>query len=292
MIKSMTGYGRGEAVGAGKRITVEIKAVNHRYCEVVVRTPRAYVSLEEPLKRLVSEKVARGRVDVFVNFEDDGKNPPIVKVDKVLAKSYYQTLKELAEELKMPLDVSIARLVEFPEVLQVVKPDEDVDAIAKASKQALADALLALLAMRQDEGKTLACDLVARLDRMKQFIDEIENRAPLVVEEYRQRLQERMTAMLGDIPLDEQRIANEVAHFADRASIAEEVVRFRSHLEQFHQSLEVGETVGRKLDFLVQEMNREINTIGSKANNLDITRYVVEAKSELEKVREQVQNIE
>ncbi|MCW2277216.1 YicC/YloC family endoribonuclease [Heliophilum fasciatum] len=291
MIKSMTGFGRGEASGSGKRVTIEAKAVNHRYAEVIVRLPRIYGSLEEGIKKIFSQAVARGRVDIAVNIEAEATIPQ-VSVDKDLAHRYYHSLRDLAENLDIPCDLSVSSLVNLPGVIQVVEPQEDLEGLMAVAGQAAEQALALLLKMRQQEGASLLADLQGRLAIVRNLLHQVEERAPQIPSGYQQRILDRLQELLQAIPVDEQRVAMEVALLADRANVTEEIVRLHSHLEQFDQTLQSDEPVGRKLDFLLQEMNREVNTIGSKANDLELTRYVVAMKSEMEKIREQVQNIE
>ncbi|MZP29039.1 YicC family protein [Heliobacterium undosum] len=292
MIKSMTGYGRGEACGAGKRVTVEAKAVNHRYSEVVVRLPKTYMVLEDAIKKIFFQGISRGRVDVFVNLETDGEVTRQVKVDKQLALRYYKSLRDLAQELELPCDVGLNALYSLPEVITLDEPEEDMDEVARVVDAAARQALDGLMGMRIQEGNSLAEDLFLRLTALRHRIKAVEERSPFVAEDYLHRLQERIKELLGQTPVDEQRLAMEVALFADRSNITEELVRLNSHLEQFQKALASSEPVGRKLDFLVQEMNREVNTIGSKSNDLEVSRHVVDLKSEMEKIREQVQNVE
>ncbi|MBC9783317.1 YicC family protein [Heliobacterium chlorum] len=292
MIKSMTGYGRGEACGAGKRVTVEAKAVNHRYSEVMVRLPKSYMGLEDLIKRIFLQKVSRGRIDVFVNFEADGEETSQVKVDKQLAVRYYKSLKDLAQEMDLTFDLTVSHLMGLPEVITLAEPEEDMEEVARVVEGATQQALDGLVSMRMQEGNSLAEDLFLRLTFLRQRIKAVEERAPFVAAEHMERMRERLKELLGQVPVDEQRLTTEIALFADRTNITEELVRLDSHLEQFQRALRSQEPVGRKLDFLVQEMNREVNTIGSKSNDLDISRHVVDLKSELEKIREQVQNVE
>lgn len=292
MATSMTGFGRGEASGEGYQFTVELKAVNHRFLEVVARLPRAYGSFEERLRKTIQENVQRGRIEVFVNIAETGEKKRLVKVDKDLVLSYDKTLKELAIALKTEYETDIYRLAGFPEVLTVEEPELNLDNLWKVCAGALDTALAGFLHMRRTEGQKLTEDILQRLHILEEEIHKISDRAELVVLDYQARLQERLRIMLGDVALDEARLANEVAFFADKASVAEEIVRFESHLDQMGQALTGVEAVGRKLDFLIQEMNREINTIGSKANDLIIAQTVVTVKSELEKIREQIQNLE
>jgi uncharacterized protein (TIGR00255 family) len=292
LVNSMTGYGRGEAEGEGKQITVELKSVNHRYLETVVRLPRQYNSLEEKIKRVIGEKVSRGRVEVYLNFAETGEKKRFIKVDKDLALAYDNTLEDLAKTLDISYSRDLYRLVSMPDVMSVEDTQEDLDAIWAVCNNALLIALTAFIEMRGQEGTRLQEDLIHRIDKIAQCIKEIEVRQPKVVKDYQEKLHLRLAELLVEIPVDENRMANEVASFADRISITEELVRLHSHLAQFKASLNLQEPIGRKLDFLLQELNREINTTGSKANDMEIARIVVEVKSELEKIREQVQNLE
>ncbi|HZW82878.1 MAG TPA: YicC/YloC family endoribonuclease [Candidatus Deferrimicrobium sp.] len=292
MVNSMTGYGRGEAEGEGKQITVELKSVNHRYLETVVRLPRQYNSLEEKIKRVIQEKVSRGRVEVYLNFAETGEKKRFIKVDKDLALAYDKTLEDLAKTLDISYSRDLYRLVGMPDVMSVEDSQEDLDAIWAVCNNALLLALTAFIEMRGQEGSRLQEDLIHRIDKIAQCIKEIEVRQPQVVKDYQEKLHQRLAELLVEITVDENRMANEVASFADRISITEELVRLHSHLAQFKASLNLKEPIGRKLDFLLQELNREINTTGSKANDMEIARIVVEVKSELEKIREQVQNLE
>jgi len=292
MVKSMTGFGNSELVGAGWNIRAEVKAVNHRYGEIIVRLPRQFNSVEEAVRAEVQKKVTRGRVEVFLNFEETGEKKSIVKLDKDLAIAYHKTLKDLASYLGEEHQVSAFQLAQLPEVLTVEEKDLDLEAIKEITVQVVNGALNKLTQMRIDEGQELARDLSARLLILKELAGKIVDRAPLVVKEYQQKITERIQELLQHIPIDENRLAMEIAIFADKSSIDEELVRLDSHCQQFAKALSSKEAVGRKLDFLVQEMNREVNTIGSKANDITISHLVVEAKSELEKIREQVQNME
>jgi len=294
LVSSMTGYGRGEYSGAGKHITVEVKAVNHRFLEVSVRIPRYYAMLEDRLRKRVRDLVARGYLELFCNIEDDGEKMRQVKVDKDLAVAYYNALKELGDLLDISPQIQVYQLAQMPSVLAVDNPVEDLESLWPVLEEALLRAVAALVQMRKVEGERLVRDLVERQQVIATELEAIERQAPVVVEEYRQRLQARVEELQqeGKAVVDESRLATEVAMFADRCNIQEEIVRLRSHLTQFGQEMTGEGPVGRKLDFLVQEMFREINTIGSKANNLEISRRVVKIKGEIEKLREQIQNIE
>lgn len=292
MIKSMTGYGRGEAQGLHKQFTIEIKSVNHRYLEVFIRQPRQYAMLEENIRRFVQKFIQRGRIDVFVKVEELGEQKPEVKVDKEIAVAYHESLKDLADNLQISADIDVFQLISLPEVIKLEEIEDDLEKVWEILKEALAQGLEKLVEMRKTEGESLKADLLKRIDLLHKLSEQIYQRSPLVVEEYRQRLHNRIQELLRDYQLDEQRLSQEVIYFADKSNITEEIIRLRSHFQQFTKSMVIDESVGRKLDFLVQEMNREMNTIGSKANDVEIAQLVVEGKSELEKVREQIQNIE
>lgn len=293
MANSMTGFGRGEASGHGYHFTIELKSVNHRFFEASIRLPRNMLSFEERIRKLLQEKIQRGRIDVFINVKETEEKKRLVKVDKDLALSYDKTLKELAIALEAPYETDIYRLTALPEVLAVEDEEMNLELLWETLRGAVSEALIGFTEMRQIEGEKLIGDLLKRLEIISNEKDQISSLSESMVPDYQNRLRERIQLLLGENSLlDEARLANEVAIFADRVSITEELVRLQSHLDQARQTLQSTEPVGRKLDFLVQEMNREINTIGSKANNLSIAQRVVEVKSELEKIREQVQNLE
>lgn len=292
MLKSMTGFGRGNYLGKLKQVTVEIKATNHRFAEVQVKLPRQYTALEERIKREVLQQISRGHLEVFVKLEDAGQPVRELQVDKALALAYYKELKELAEAAGLPCEVRVIDLAVLPEVCQLKEPEENMELIWVELLPALQDALANLLEMRRLEGQKLKEDLVSRVAVLRELRGKIAAKSPLVVRLYRERLATRLQELLEEGAVDETRLAMEVAIFADRANIDEELVRLESHFAQLEQNLQEENQVGRKIDFLLQEINREVNTIGSKANDLEITQTVVQLKSELEKIREQVQNIE
>ena len=292
MANSMTGFGRGEASGSGYQVSIELKSVNHRFLEIIVRSPRNFIGFEERIRKMLQERFQRGRIEVHVNVVETEGKKRLVKVDKDLALSYDKTLKDLALALHTAYETDIYRLVNLPEVLSVVEPEIDLDTLWRACAESLLKAIDGFGQMRHAEGKKLTIDLLQRLDLITEYLQMITERAPYVVTDYQGRLQERIQTLLGEVELDTTRLANEVVYFADRASITEELVRFDSHLTQSREALRSSEPVGRKLDFIVQEMNREINTIGSKANDIKIGHQVVNVKSELEKIREQIQNLE
>ncbi|OPY58008.1 MAG: hypothetical protein A4E55_01229 [Pelotomaculum sp. PtaU1.Bin035] len=292
MLKSMTGYGRGEASTNGKKFTVELKAVNHRFLEVVLRMPRSLMSMEDQIKRLIQSRLARGRVDGFLGVEDCGEKTAFVKVDKALAAAYYNAMKELQENLGAEGKIKLKDIVVQPGVLALEENPVAIEEYWLAIKEAVEDAIEKLIQMRAIEGEQLFKDLRERVGLIARLNEKIMERSPVVVEEYRERLDNRLNDFIKDGSLDVARLAAEAALFAERSNITEETVRLDSHISQVYTCFESGEAIGRKLDFIIQEMNREINTIASKANDMEISRLVVEVKSELEKIREQVQNIE
>ncbi len=292
MLKSMTGYGRGEALIPGKKFTVELKAVNHRFCEVVLRLPRSFSQLEDRIRRLIQARVSRGRVDGFLGIEECEEKTTTVKVDKALAAAYYKAMKELQEGLGIEGKIKLKYLIALPGVFTVEEPAENIEEWWPAVQEAVQIALENLVQMRATEGERLAGDLLKRVAQVSFLNENIKHRSPIVVEEYRDRLRKRLNDFLTEGCLDASRLEAEAVLFAERSNITEETVRLESHLKQVRDCLTAGAPVGRKLDFLIQEMNRETNTIASKANDVEISRWVVEVKSELEKIREQVQNIE
>lgn len=288
----MTGFGRGESSGTGYQFSIELKSVNHRFLEIIVRCPRNFIGFEERIRKTLQERFQRGRIEVHVNVVETEEKKRLVKVDKDLALSYDKTLKDLAIALHTAYETDIYRLVTLPEVLSVVEPEINLDTLWSTCAESLLKASDGFGQMRRTEGEKLTIDLLQRLDLITEYLHTIAERAPNVVTDYQERLQERIQTLLGGVELDATRLANEVVYFADRASITEELVRFDSHLTQSREALRSSDPVGRKLDFLVQEMNREINTIGSKANDLRIGQQVVNVKCEMEKIREQIQNLE
>lgn len=292
MLKSMTGFGRGEYKDNSHHITVEMRAVNHRYTEVVIRMPRALGSLEERARRLILEEVSRGRLDVTITIDEYSDKKRTVRVDKELAIAYYNALKEMKELLQTPENLSLSLIARYPEVMKVEEVAEDIEIFWPKIEAAVQAALSSLTSMRQREGMAIRQDMLQRLGLLTGYIGEIDARAPEVMHDYREKLVGRIRDSLLNTEVDENRLLLEIALFADRTNITEELVRFESHLEQFRDTVHKADAIGRKLDFIVQEMNREVNTIGSKANDFMIANKVVEIKSELEKIREQIQNLE
>lgn len=293
MIKSMTGFGRGESSDGVHSFSVEIKTVNHRYNDIIVKMPKYLLFLEEKVKKLIKEYLNRGRVEVYINLEYLADSNIEVNVNIPLALAYKRELENLINQLEIGDDISLNHLLTLPEVIKTERKDVDEDVVWGCLSQALEIALENVVNMRKKEGIELKKDIEIQLRKLENLIDKIEKRAPQVVMEYKEKLKERISELMDeDADLDEERLNFEVVLFADKSDINEEVVRFKSHIKQFYMSLEQDEAVGRKLDFLIQEMNREVNTIGSKANDLEIINDVMDIKAQLEKIREQVQNIE
>lgn len=292
MLRSMTGYGRSENIIDGRHIIFEIKSVNHKFFECNARLPRSCMFLEDKLKTLVQGKISRGKVDVFLQLETLESTDTEVLVNHSLASAYVKALRELKEEYSLPDEVSLSLLARCPDLLSVRKAQEDEDALWAAVAEVAEAAIESFLEMRKSEGVRLQKDILEKAGRLEALVDEVEKITPETVAEYRERLQAKIEEMLGANHFDEQRVLTEVAVFADKVAVDEETVRLRSHIRQLRQLSESEEPVGRKIDFLVQEMNREANTIGSKSVNSKIAYLVVDMKSEIEKIREQIQNVE
>jgi len=293
MIRSMTGFGRGEESDGIRNFSVEVKTVNHRYNDVIIKMPKHLSYLEEKIKKYIKKFISRGRVEVYINLEYLDDTTIEVNVNIPLAMAYKRGMESILNELEIEDDVKLSHLLTLPEIIKTERKDMDEDVVWNCLSKALEIALENVVNMRKEEGIALKKDIEIQLGTLEVLIDEIENRAPLVVLEYKDKLKERVAKLLDEgADLDEERINYEVVLFADKSDINEEIVRFKSHINQFLMSLEQTDPVGRKLDFLIQEMNREINTIGSKANDLEIINNVVSIKSQLEKIREQVQNVE
>ena len=291
MVKSMTGYGRAREMRNGRDITVEVRSVNNRYLDCTVKMPRAYIFAEDRMKARVQQAISRGKVDVFVTIDASAADAAVV-VNEPLARGYYDALTRLKTMFDLPGDITPEVLAKFPDVLAVTKAEEDVEAIAADICAVLDDALAAYNAMRAVEGEKLAADVAGRITTIEAVVGKVEERSPQTVAAYRQRLEAKMQEVLQSTTIDESRILTEAAIFADKIAVDEETVRLRSHIAQLQAMLVSGEPVGRKLDFLIQEVNRECNTIGSKCNDLTIAQDVVNMKAEVEKIREQVQNME
>ncbi|MBQ1950759.1 MAG: YicC family protein [Clostridia bacterium] len=292
MVHSMTGYGRGQDVVDGLAVVVEIKSVNHRYYEYSSRLPRGYGFLDDKLKSYLQQRISRGKVDVFVQVHALETAGSEVVVDHALAQSYLEALRDLSQRYGVRDDVTAAALSRYPEVLTIQQAAIDEDKTWEAVRIVAEQALERFIAMRQQEGARMREDILSRGETIRQAVAAVEQRSPQTVREHMEKVETRMRELLQGVPVDEARLLNEAAVYADKVAVAEETVRLNSHLDQLAQLLDSGEAVGRKLDFLVQEMNRETNTIGSKCSDLELTRIVVDIKAEIEKIREQIQNIE
>lgn len=292
MVRSMTGYGRSQEMLDGMNITVEIKSVNHRYFDFSSRVPRNYGFLDEKLKSFVQSKVARGKLECYVmvdNLEDDSV---VVEINRSLADGYVKAFAELSESYGIENNLNASVLARMNDVLVVRKAEADEERIWNSVKAVAEKAVAKFIAMREIEGEKLRDDILSRADLILEKVELVEKRSPETVKEYNEKLLTRMKELLGDIHIEETRILTEAAIYADKIAVAEETVRLRSHISQLREFFNSNEAVGRKMDFLVQEINREANTIGSKANDVEIARCVLDIKSEVEKIREQVQNIE
>ena len=292
MVKSMTGYGRAREMRNGRDITVEVRSVNNRYLDCTVKMPRAYIFAEDRMKARVQQAISRGKVDVFVTIDASAADVSVVTVNQPLARGYYQALTQLRDMFSLEGEITPMALAKLPDVLTVSKAEEDLETVAADICQVLDQALAAYNDMRAVEGCRLAEDIAGRLVTIETAVGRVERQSPQTVSAYRERLEKKMREVLASTTMDEGRILTEAAIFADKVAVDEETVRLRSHIGQLREMLDKGGATGRKLDFLIQEFNREANTIGSKCSDIDIARHVVDIKSEIEKIREQVQNIE
>ena len=291
-MKSMTGYGKGVAARDGRELTVELKGVNHRFLDIGMRVPRILSCTEDTIRRVIGERLSRGHIDVYLNYRNTRSDAKTVHIDTQLAEAYVRAARSLPTRLGLDDDLTIASVLRLPDVTEIVAADEDSDALIALAEEATGAAIDALEVMRTAEGERLKTALLSGVDSMAAYRETILQRAPSVVEDYRRKLTERIEQALSDADIDRARLATEVALFADRACIDEELVRLESHIAQFRAYLEAAEPIGRKMDFLIQEMNRECNTIGSKANDAELTNTVLLCKAEIEKLREQIQNVE
>ncbi|WP_058485305.1 YicC/YloC family endoribonuclease [Defluviitalea phaphyphila] len=292
MIRSMTGYGRGESILDDKKFIVELRSLNHRYSDINIRIPRNINFLEEKVRNFLKCKISRGKIDVFISFESNLQDNVEISLNETLVDAYINELNKIKLKSGVIDDISVSLIAKFPDVIMVTQKEEDEDFLWNLLKQALDKALDAFIFMREKEGEKLKQDLLYKISECEKYLENIKKRSPYVVKEYREKLEKRIEEILPNNSLDQNRIMEEVVLFAEKCSIDEEVIRLGSHIDQFREILNTEDVVGRKLDFLVQEMNREVNTIGTKANDLSITRFVIELKSEIEKIREQIQNIE
>lgn len=291
MIKSMTGFGRGNYEIDGRKYTVEIKSVNHKYSDITVKLPRVLSFLEDSVRKQIASNISRGKVDVFITFEDFSEKVTNIRFNKSLAKEYVKQLKELAEETGLDYSINVLDISKFPDILKL-EDSENEELVSNELKIAVQSAIYSFVEMRAQEGNKLVEDMKNRIKGIEKIVEEISNFSSTLVPEYIEKLDARIKEYLKTDVVDEARLAQEIVIYSDKCSIEEELTRLRSHISQFNNLLKGASPIGKKLDFLVQEMNREVNTIGSKANSLDITNRVIEIKTEIENIREQVQNIE
>ena len=292
MIKSMTGFGRCEVSENDRKFTVEMKSVNHRYLDVNIKMPKKLNFFESAIRALLKDYIQRGKVDIFITYEDMTENNVSIKYNKDIAAEYLKYLREMAEEFALDNDIRVSTLSRYPEVLTMEEQTIDEEGIWKTLEKAIKGAAEGFVETRIKEGENLRTDLISKLDGMLSHVDFIQERSPQIIAEYKQKLEDKVKDLLADVKVDENRLLMEVTIFADKVCVDEEIVRLKSHIETTKATLQAGGSMGRKLDFIAQEMNREANTILSKANDLEISNRAIELKTEIEKVREQIQNIE
>ncbi len=292
MLKSMTGFGRCEIAKVERKITVEMKAVNHRYCDLTIKMPKKLNFFEAGIRNLLKQYIGRGKVDVFITYEDYTENNVCVKYNADLAREYYTNLEKISKEFDLENDVRVSVLSRYPEVLTLEEQTIDEKALWELVEEAVRTAAGKFVETRIAEGENLKRDIIAKLDHMLRLVEYIETRSPEIVTEYRNKLLAKVAELLGDTKIDESVLATEVTIFADKICVDEETVRLRSHVLNMKDTLNESDNIGRKLDFIAQEMNREANTILSKASDLEVTNKAIDLKTEIEKVREQIQNIE
>lgn len=292
LIRSMTGFGRSERTVNGYDVSVEIKAVNHRYADYNIKLPRVYGFLEEDAKRLLQQHIKRGKVDVFVTIFKEVDDTKEIVLNEALASSYVNALRTIAEKFGVADDISVSTVARYNDIFDVKHEKEDEEIVRESLLEVLSDALSGFMAAREREGEKLAADMTQRIETIRQEVSKVEKIAPDTVIEHKNNIEQRIRELLGNTPVDENRLLTETAIYADKLSVNEEIVRLKCHLDEYDRIMQKGDAVGRRLDFLLQEMNRETNTIGSKCNNLEVSNIVINIKSELEKVREQLQNLE
>ena len=291
MVRSMTGFGKGIAEGENREVTVELKTVNHRYLDINLRMPRVFSVCEDEFRKRIQSSTARGHVDVYIVYQNNAQNQLTVTLNEPVAEAYKSAFQSLSEKFQVENNPDLAILSAIDNIF-IIQESDDEEVLERLLFSALDQALLVLSEMKEKEGNFLARDILKRCNNVEEMIESIEKRSPVVVDEYRKKLEQRLKELLKNTDLDDTRFQTEIAYFADRSNITEEIIRLRSHLKQMKDTIANGGSIGRKLEFIVQEMNRETNTIGSKSADVLISSYVVELKSELEKIREQVQNIE
>lgn len=293
MIRSMTSFGRSNSEEDKKRVfTVEMKSVNSRYLDVNIRMPKSIISLEEEIRKMISNSLNRGKVDVFINIKNYNEGAGVPKVDINLAQGYLQCLKEIEEKLNIKNDISVMQIARFPEVITMIEEEDKTDEIWEELKPLISSSLDMMINMREVEGEKLKEDILIKINQIEDLVSKVEEFADSIPKVFKQKLEERLKDLLGNVEVDENRIATEVCILADKATVDEEIIRLNSHINQVRETLKLNEPIGRKLDFIVQEMNRETNTIGSKSSDIKMTNIVIDIKNILEKIREQVQNIE
>lgn len=293
MIRSMTSFGRSNSEEGKKRVfTVEMKSVNSRYLDVNIRMPKSIISLEEEIRKMISNSLNRGKVDVFINIKNYNEGAGVPKVDINLAQGYLQCFKEIEEKLNIKNDISVMQIARFPEVITIIEEEDKIDEIWKELKPLISSSLDMMINMREVEGEKLKEDILIKINQIEELVSKVEEFADSIPKVFKQKLEERLKDLLGNVEVDENRIATEVCILADKATVDEEIIRLNSHINQVRETLKLNEPIGRKLDFIVQEMNRETNTIGSKSSDIKMTNIVIDIKNILEKIREQVQNIE
>lgn len=293
MIRSMTSFGRSSSEEGKKRFfTVEMKSVNSRYLDANIRMPKSLISLEEEIRKMINNSLSRGKVDVFVNLKTYNEGNGVPKVDINLAQGYLQCLKEIEEKLGVKNDISVMQIARLPEVITVVEEEDKTEEIWQEIRPLIEESLNMMISMREAEGNKLKEDILSKITTVEELVSKVEEFADDIPKAFKVKLEERLKELLGNVDIDENRVAMEVCMFADKSTVDEEIIRLRSHINQVRETLKLNEPVGRKLDFIVQEMNRETNTIGSKSNDIKMTNIVIDIKNILEKIREQVQNIE
>lgn len=293
MVKSMTSFGRASSEEGKERLfSIEMKSVNHRYLDMNIRMPKSIFPLEERLRKLISSKLNRGKVDVYINLKNFSKGESVAEVNESLARSYFECLAKISEELNIPNDATATKIARFPDVISVVEKEENVEEIFEEIKVLMETSLENMVEMREREGEKLKEDILEKLNVIENLVLNIEEIADLIPMQYKAKLEDRIKDLTTGVEVDENRVAVEIAIFADKATVDEEIIRLRSHISQMRSTLDICEPIGRKLDFIVQEMNREANTIASKSNDMKMTNIVIDIKNLIEKIREQVQNIE
>lgn len=293
MVKSMTSFGRSSSDEGQKRVfTVEMKSVNNRYLDINIRMPKALISLEEEIRKIITNSLSRGKVDVFINLKSYSQNEGIPKVDLKLAGEYLECLKQIEENLGIKNDISVMQIARFPEVITMVQEEDKIEEVFEELKPLILSALEMMNNMRAVEGEKLKEDILEKINVIESLVKDISKLADTVPKNYKAKLEERLSELLNGADIDQNRLATEVCIFADKATVDEEIIRLGSHINQIRKTLSLSEPIGRKLDFIIQEMNRETNTIGSKSSDINMTNLVIDIKNLIEKIREQVQNIE